>query len=132
MSFPFETEEAVILEENNLSQYEYGINFKMGRLTGDKVEGIEALKIWIYLALHTARYRFVIYSWDYGNELDELIGKSYSKEYLEMECKDMVEQCLLVNEKIESIDNFNMALNEDKLTISFTANTIYGEVDINV
>lgn len=132
MSFPFDTEENVSTEDKTTTLYEYGMNFDSNGLTGDLVEGTEALKVWIYLALHSARYRYVIYSWDYGNELEDLIGKAYSKEYLEIECKDMVESCLLINEKIKSIENFSITLSNDKLEISFIANTIFGEVEINV
>jgi Protein of unknown function (DUF2634). len=131
MSFPFDTEE-VNTVDTNTTLLEYAVNFDKGRLTGDIVEGQEALKIWIYLALKCTRYRYVIYSWDYGNELESLIGNSFSREYLEAECKDMVENCLLVNEKIKSIDNFEITLDNDQLKLSFIANTIFGEVEINV
>lgn len=53
---------------------EYQFDFKHGRLTGKKVSDKEALKVWIYKALHTSRYKHIIYSWDYGQDLEEIIG----------------------------------------------------------
>ena len=37
---------------------EYGIDFKTGQLTGEIVEGLEAVKVWIWLVLQTPRYRY--------------------------------------------------------------------------
>lgn len=107
---------------------EYGIDFKTGQLTGEIVEGLEAIKIWIWLVLQTPRYRFYIYSWDYGNELEDLIGQGYTDEYIETEAQRMTEDCLLVNEDIKSISDLSVSMEKEKLKISFTANTLYGEI----
>jgi phage baseplate assembly protein W len=132
MSFPFETDEENIAEESVKIPREYEIDFETGQFTGKIVEGLEAIKVWIYLALNTARYRYLIYSWDYGSEIEDLIGQSFTEEYIEVEAKRIVEECLLINENIISISDFSTVIIDDKLTISFTANTILGEVNINV
>ena len=132
MSFPFELEENETLEEDFSVPREYEIDFSTGQLTGRIVEGLDAIKAWIWLALHTPRYRFFIYTWDYGNELEDLIGRGYSKEYLDLEIPSMIEDCLSVNPNIESISDYNFTLENDKLTGSFTVNTLYGEVETNV
>ncbi len=131
MAFPFETEE-VEVEESLKIPKEYEIDFTTGQLTGKIVEGVEAIKVWIYNALRTARYRYNIFSWDYGSEVEELIGHSYSQEYLNVEARRMVEDCLLINENITSITGFSISLVNDKLNANFTANTLLGEVKINV
>ena len=41
----------------------------------------------------------------------------------------MTEECLLINENIQSINNFSSDMEGSQLTISFTANTIYGEIE---
>lgn len=111
---------------------EYGIDFKTGNMTGKIVEGIEAIKVWVYLVLKTTKYRYWGYSWNYGNELEDLIGKQYSKEYINSEAKRMLEDCLLINENIISISNVETSMLNDKLTISFNINTKFGEEVINV
>lgn len=83
------------------------------------------------MVLQTARYRYYIYSWDYGNEFEELIGRGYSEEYINAEAQRMTEDCLLVNENIESITDFSVGMENDQLTISFTANTIYGTIQFD-
>lgn len=117
-------------EESKIPK-EYEIDFKTGQLTGRIVEGAEAIKVWIWLVLQTERYRYYIYSWDYGNEFEELIGRGYSEEYINAEAQRMTEDCLLVNENIESITDFSVGMENDQLTISFTANTIYGTIQFD-
>lgn len=131
MSFPFDVPTT---EKNKtvIIPREYGVNFETGELTGEIVEENEAIKVWIYFALNTPRYRYLIYSWDYGNELEDLVGQSYPQEFLNTEVQSLVEDCLFVNENITGLSDFEVECINDKLKISFTANTIYGEVDIDV
>ena len=76
MMFPFvDNEEEDEKEENLYIPREYGINFETGQLSGKIVEGYDALLVWVWLALKTPRYRYYIYSEDYGQEYEELIGK---------------------------------------------------------
>ena len=57
-----ESEETKVIEVPR----EYGIDFATGQLTGKIVEGLEAIKVWVWLCLHTERFRHAIYSADYG------------------------------------------------------------------
>lgn len=132
--FPTYIEEELETEEQSekIIAREYEINFNTGEFTGNIVEGLEAIKVWIWLALKTTRYRHVIYSWDYGNELEDLIGVGDTEEFIKAEAERMIEDALLVNENITSITEIEVTKENDKIFISFTANTIYGEVEINV
>lgn len=132
MSFPFDIEVETEETEEVEAPREYEIDFTTGQLTGRIVEGLEAIKVWIYLALNVPRYRHVIYSWDYGSELDALIGQGYTQDHLITEVNRMLEDALLINENILSIDNLEVEQKNEKISISFTASTLYGEVDINV
>ena len=132
--FPFDIEdEDVELEEKEEESYkEYEINWETGELTGRIVEGLEALKVWIFLTMQTQRYVFEQFTWDYGNELESLIGTSNNQEYMQMEAKRMVKDCLLINEHISDVDDFQCEIIDEKMIVSFTAITDYGEVEINV
>ncbi|MBO5093921.1 MAG: DUF2634 domain-containing protein [Lachnospiraceae bacterium] len=131
--FPAYIENAAVLaeKEKKNTPKEYEIDFETGQLTGRIVEGIEAIKMWVWLALQTPRYRHYIYSWDYGNEFDDLIGLGYTEEYIETEARRMTEDCLSVNENIQSISGFAVNMEKDILTITFTVNTIYGDIEFN-
>ena len=135
--FPFATEEEItasIPEVTASSVREYEIDFKTGRLTGRIVEGVDALSIWAYLALKSRRYRWPIYSWAYGEEVTNLIGYSYSDEYLQSEVSRYVEECVKENEHITGITDLVVTRDKDLLSIRFTLVTDVGskEVEISV
>ncbi|MFU0833871.1 MAG: DUF2634 domain-containing protein [Oscillospiraceae bacterium] len=96
------------------------------------VEGLEAIKVWAWKALHTPRFRYEIYSWDYGNELESLIGQSYSQALKESEAARYVRECLLINPYITDVKNITVNQSGDKISITGTLETIYGEVNISV
>ncbi|MBE6043535.1 MAG: DUF2634 domain-containing protein [Clostridium thermopalmarium] len=96
------------------------------------LEGNEALKVWIYKALKTERYKYLAYTWNYGHEFNSIMGRKYSEEYIESEAKRLLNECLLVNPYILSLSNVKVYSNGRNLHIDFIANTVYGEVNISV
>ena len=80
-----ENDQTIEKSKTSATPKEYEIDYKTGQLTGRTVEGLEAIKVWIWLVLQTPRYRYYIYTWDYGNEFEDLIGQGYSEEYIEAE-----------------------------------------------
>ena len=128
--FPAYIEDEEIVEgltEELETPREFGIDFTTGQLTGIIVEGVEAIKVWIYFALQIARYRYFICSWEYGNEIEDLYGKGYSAEHLESEISRMIEECLLENEYIEKVVVENTEYKLGKLKAKVTVTTIYEE-----
>lgn len=105
---------------------EFAIDFTTGQLTGGIVEGAEAVKVWIYLALRVARYRYFILSWEYGNELEDLYGKGYSREHMECEAKEMIKECLLENKFIENVEIY-ITFNDEKMKADISVTTIFDE-----
>ncbi|HFL3174618.1 TPA: DUF2634 domain-containing protein [Clostridioides difficile] len=135
--FPFATDTEPALAETTVtasSIREYELDFKSGKLTGKIVEGVDALCVWAYLALKAKRYRWVIYSWGYGEEYTNLIGYSYSEEYLHSEVERYMLECLLENEHITGIEDLEVSQIKDKLYIKFKLVTDVGskEVEMNV
>ena len=113
---------------------EYGIDFETGQMTGKIVEGIEAIRVWVWCAMDTQRFRYGIYSWDYGADFEQYIGQSVTQEFLDTDAHDEVEETLLINPYITGIDDFEIEMDGEHLHIAFTVHTIYGdtEVDANV
>ena len=70
-------------EEEIEPSYTYAIN--EDRISG-YIDGKEAIKQAIYLIINTERFEYIIYSWDYGIELQDLIGESIS--YVKSEVKE--------------------------------------------
>jgi len=110
---------------------EYGINFQTGQLTGKIVEGLEAIKVWIWLCMHTERFRHAIYSADYGTSLEQYIGHMLSEEYINTDCESEISDALLINEYIESIEDFEAVRNSDSLNISFKVVTKFGSLEVD-
>ena len=125
-----ESEETKVIEVPR----EYGIDFTTGQLTGKIAEGLEAIKVWIWLCLHTERFRHAIYSADYGTSFEQYIGHVLSDEYINTDCESEISDALLINEYIESIEDFEAVKDGEHLRVSFRALTKFGntEVDENV
>lgn len=54
----------------------YKVDFDTGRVAG-YVDETEAMKQAIFKILSTERFLYLIYSWNYGIELNAVVGKSY-------------------------------------------------------
>lgn len=121
------------IESNNVLKVprEYGLNFETGQLTGKIVEGIEAIKVWIWLCLHTERFRHAIYSSDYGTSLEQYIGHVLSEEYINTDCESEVTDALLMNEYIESIEDFSAEKQDEHLSIKFRVVTKFGDIEVD-
>lgn len=111
---------------------EYGVDFETGDLTGKIVEGIEALKVWAWNCIKTERYRYAIYSWQYGTEYEQYIGQTISDEYLQNDCYTETQEALTVNPYITGIDDFSAVIDGDRLSVSFTLNTTLGDAEVSI
>lgn len=103
------------------------------KITGNRIQGytdgLEALKQAIYKMLNTERYEFPIYSFNYGIELENMIGKDPI--YVQIELKRRIRECLLQDDRIISVDNFRFETNGDELLCTFDVRSIYGDVTIS-
>ena len=96
------------------------------------VEGNEAIKVWIYKAIKTARYQYPIYSWDYGCEISSLIGQKYTKGLTKSEAERYIKEAILINPYVTDVKIIDINFSEDILSVSIHVDTIYGEVNVNV
>ena len=54
----------------------YALRFDGYPCSGGKLDGLEAMKQAIFLILQTERFQYAIYSWNYGIELNALLGQT--------------------------------------------------------
>lgn len=101
---------------------------KTYHLLSDKIQGyaenITAIKQAIYKMLDTEQYEYPIYSFSYGIQLEDLIGKDQA--YVKVELKRRIEECLLSDDRISSVGNFTYSFAGDSLACSFDVVCIYG------
>ena len=132
--FPFDVEDEEIEDEQEEEREpkDYEIDRKTGKLTGRIITGVKAIEQWIYITLATDRYFYTQYSWDHGCELNSLIGKHVSQEYVDTEAKRMIAECLEQCRYIKEITVKEVDFDDDKLKITVEINTIYGRETIYV
>lgn len=96
------------------------------------VTGNEAIKTWVWKTLITARRRYEIYTWDFGNDMYSLIGQNFTEDTKQSEAARYVREALEINPYITDIVEIIVEFDIATLTVSATVETIYGEVDIRV
>ena len=105
---------------------------KTYRIVGDRIEGFcdgkQAVMQAIDLMLNTERWRHLIYSGDYGVELEELLGQS--RGYLEADMERRFSEALAEDDRITGIRDFAMSFEGDRAVISFIAETVFGDAAI--
>ncbi len=106
--------------------YTHRINLDEGSIMGF-ADGLESMKQAIYLILNIERYSYLIYSWNYGIELSDLFGQPIP--FVLPELKRRITEALTQDERIESVDAFLFEVKKDKVHVTFTAHTIFGDVD---
>lgn len=132
--FPFISPEVTV---NNVAtlpifrEYAYDFENNCLLLRGGStylVEGNEALKIWIYHALTTERFRYISHSSAYGSEVDTLIGHSMSDAITYSELRRFIVEALMVNPYIEELSNFKFTKAQSSVSVEFNCSTIYGKL----
>lgn len=112
-------------DDNNILDFEiveHG-NKSWSMNNGENIDDIESLRQSIECILSTERYKYPIYSWDYGIELDDLIGRNYN--YVIVELERRIRDALSTDDRVESIDNFYFEkLNKKSILVTFTVNSV--------
>ena len=98
-------------EENRISGY---------------VDDLESVMQAVYLILSTERYEFIIYSWDYGIELIDLIGKPMN--YVISELPRRIKDALIQDNRIADVVDFNFNRKGKKLSTTFTVVSTIGNI----
>lgn len=96
------------------------------------VTGLEAVKSWAWRALKTARYRHSIFSWDYGCELEALVGQPYREDTKLQEAKRHVAETLLLSPYVTQAQVTEVSFAGDRLSMTVTLCTIYGKETLHV
>lgn len=92
------------------------------------IDQIQAVEQAVLLILTTERYQWLIFSWDYGVELQNLIGKD--PEYCIPEIERRIREALLQDDRITAVENFEFELNKRKVLTTFTVISIFGNINV--
>lgn len=127
-------------KEETLPLYrEWAVDFERGTLLlrdGEPytVEGAEAVKIWVRLALDARceRWHFSAHSHDYGNELATLVGRGGDAGIRESLLTRAISEALLICPYITGVEGFSFAHEGGSVTVHFTVRTVYDSLDMEV
>lgn len=97
------------------------------RIKGDVTE-LTAVAQACYKILNTERYAYVIYSWNYGIELQDLFGKPIP--YVFAILPTRIKEALLQDDRVESVEDFELSHNGGDVLCKFTVNTIFGSLEL--
>lgn len=114
----------IVIQEDATETYK--LNIEKDRVIGYTDE-LEAMKQAIYKIINTERYDYLIYSWNYGIELNDLFGEPIP--YVYSEIKRRIIEALTQDTRIESVDAFSFEqIKRGEVFVRFTAHTTYGDV----
>ena len=92
------------------------------------IDEIEAVEQAIYMILNTERYKYIIYSMEYGFESEDLYGEPIS--YVCPELKRRITEALLQDDRILSVNEFKFDISKKKTVyVTFTVESIFGEIE---
>lgn len=134
--FPTETVTTNSIDET-ASQISFGNSWRFDFETGDFVttgtnkvvetQDIDAWVEWCKKALAIERYRYLVYSRNYGQEFDNLIQKKLNRSGNESEIKRMVTEALMVDPRTAKVDNFNFTWDGDTCYFTCDITNVRGE-----
>ncbi|MCD8159415.1 MAG: DUF2634 domain-containing protein [Clostridiales bacterium] len=120
--------ESVIQESAEMPSYTYGLAEDYVR---GYVDGLEAVKQAIFKILMTERYKYVIYSFNYGAEINKVMGRS--KPEAKALLPNIIKTALCTDSRIYDVGDFEFYdIDINSLGVKFTVQTEYGEIDAEV
>lgn len=104
-----------------------------------KVRKNEALKVWIYKALKTERFRYEIYKHgeynedsSFGVELEQFIGRNPNNEISATGIKEFIYDGLIISPYIKEINSIDISsMTGDKLVFDIILTSVYGSMEVN-
>lgn len=105
--------------------------YKMNRealLIKGLINNKKAIAQAVYKILMTEKDTYIIYDKDYGIKLKDLFGKDTT--YVVSILKLRIEDALKYDDRINGIKNFNAVVNKHSISIEFTVDSVFGDVEI--
>ena len=101
------------LEERTMPSLTWKINEEKAEVRGETDE-LDAMRQAVSKILQTERYRYAVYDWNYGVELEDLYGKNVS--YVIPELKRRIEDALLADDRVTAVTDFSFREEKGSVT----------------
>ena len=114
----------------NLLSKTYSLDFNVGEI-GSFVDGLTAIEQAIIKIINTSRFKHPIYSFNYGCEIQDLIGMDLTDGFLRSELERMIVEALEYDDRIDKVHSFDITTTGDNIYISFQVDTVEGVLTIS-
>ena len=105
----------------------YHMRIEEEQIVGQTDE-LAAMEQAVYKILNTERYRFVIYSWNYGVELADLFGKPIPWVFSELPRR--ITEALLQDDRILAVTDFDLTHKRGDVLAKFRVQTTFGDLTV--
>lgn len=133
----FPTETSTALPESKTGMVQFGKSWTFDFAAGDfnltptgkvadSADEVAWLE-WCKKALMTARYWFLIYSRNYGQEFDDLISRHLTRAGNESEIKRITTESLKVDPRTKAVENFTFTWEGDRCYFTCEVSNVRGE-----
>lgn len=96
------------------------------------VTGLEAVRGWAWRCVDTVRYRYSVFSWDFGCELESLVGQPYREDTKRSEAERYVREALLASPYIREVRVTGTTFEGSTIHIAVDLTTVYGRASVYV
>ena len=118
-------------DEPPFSLSTYRIDFEMSELASDRINGLEAVKQFVHLALRTPRNVYPVYSHAFGSEIIALLAdKGVTDAFKLSELPRLVEEALIYDYRIESVEDISIEHIKNAFYIKFRVNSDVGTLEM--
>lgn len=107
----------------------YRLDLANYRIVG-MTDRFDAVKQAVFKILQTERFTYLIYSASYGFEGGGMVG--YDRSFVQSEMKRRIREALLQDDRIISVENFQMTFEKDSALVRFTVISLYGNFEQEV
>lgn len=136
MSYLEEIEEdEEVLEREGFCEYAYDFQNNQLKTKHGKhyyVYGNEAMKIWIYKAMITSRFKHSAYTDRFGTEIYSLIGEVISSKFKEAEIKRYIIEAVMVHPFMVSINKIDIKPVKAGLNVDVYYTTVFNDEIVRV
>ncbi len=123
------------LEQEGFCEYAYDFENNTLKTKNGRhyyVYGNEAMKIWIYKAMISSRFKHSAYTDKFGTEIYSLIGEVISSKFKEAEIKRYITEAVMVHPFMVSINKIDMKPYKSGLNVDVYYTTVFDDEIVRV
>lgn len=124
-----------VLEQEGFCEYAYDFENNTLKTKNGRhyyVYGNEAMKIWIYKAMISSRFKHSAYTDKFGTEIYSLIGEVISSKFKEAEIKRYITEAVMVHPFMVSINKIEMRPYKSGLNVDVYYTTVFDDEIVRV